>query len=232
MRVVAPPDHLHGDGRGAAQRPEDDAVAPVLGRGAFRSDADAAACRDDREPVIDVAGFADARLTGARPQVQGGGSGPRVDQQRALRYLIEPDGAPARPWIVGRERAVAPFITNDGAGEAVARGGRAQDRDVAQTLGQAARCRVDPNQVQVDARVPGGPAVLELPGVPPHGRPGVTDAEGGVAGGRLGDQVVRGGENLPGLGEYVHARRRRRDAPAGAVQQPDAEDPLKRHEVA
>ena len=42
MRIVPPPDHLHGDWRGVSQLPEDDAVAPVLGRGAFRSDADAA----------------------------------------------------------------------------------------------------------------------------------------------------------------------------------------------
>jgi hypothetical protein len=34
MRVVAPPDHLHGDRRGVKQRPEDHAVAPVLDRGA------------------------------------------------------------------------------------------------------------------------------------------------------------------------------------------------------
>src|SRR5262249_54536022 len=98
----------------------------------------AAAGCDDREPVIDVAGFADARLAGLRPQVLGGGPGPGIDQQGALRYLIEPDGAPPGPWIVSREGAVAPFITHDGAGEALSAGGRAQYRNVAQALGQAA----------------------------------------------------------------------------------------------
>jgi hypothetical protein len=46
------------------------------------------------------------------------------------------------------------------------------------------------------------------------------------AGGGLGDQVVCRGEHLPGLGQGVHAGRGRGDGPAGAVQQPDAGDPL------
>ena len=52
-----------------------------------------------------------------------------------------------------------------------------------------------------------------------------------MAGGRFGDQVVCCGEHLPGLGQGVHARRGRGDGPAGAVQQPDAEDLLQGHEV-
>jgi inner membrane transporter RhtA len=32
MWVMPPPDHLHGDRRGAPQRPEDDTIAPVLRR--------------------------------------------------------------------------------------------------------------------------------------------------------------------------------------------------------
>jgi hypothetical protein len=48
---------------------------------------------------------------------------------------------------------------------------------------------------------------------------------------RLGDQVVRRGEDLSGLGQGVHAGRGRADGPAGAVQQPDAEDLLERHQV-
>jgi hypothetical protein len=138
MRVVAPPDHPNGDRRGVSQRPEDNAVAPVLGRRAFWGDADAAAGRDDREPVVDVACIADAGLAGLRPQVRGGGPGAPVDQQSALRYLLEADGAPPGPRVVGREGAVAPFIAHDGAGEALAVGGCAQYRDVAQALGQAA----------------------------------------------------------------------------------------------
>src|SRR5262249_877608 len=73
MWVVAPPDHLHGDRRGVAQRPEDDAVTPVLGRGAFRGDADAATGRDDREPVVNVASVPNAGLAAGWPQVRGGG---------------------------------------------------------------------------------------------------------------------------------------------------------------
>jgi hypothetical protein len=44
--------------------------------------------------------------------------------------------------------------------------------------------------------------------------------------------VVRGREDLPGLGQGVHAGRGRGDVPAGAVQQPDTEDLLEGHEVA
>jgi hypothetical protein len=96
MRVVAPPDHLDGDGRSVSQRPEDDTVAPVLGRGPFGSDPDAAAGGNDREPVVDVTRFEDVRLPGGRPQVRARGPGAPVDKQSALRYLIEPDGAPSR----------------------------------------------------------------------------------------------------------------------------------------
>jgi hypothetical protein len=52
MWIVVPPDHLHSDRRGVPQRPEDDAVAPVLGRGALGGDADPATGRDDREPLL------------------------------------------------------------------------------------------------------------------------------------------------------------------------------------
>jgi hypothetical protein len=45
VRIVPPPDHLHGDRRGVLQPPEDDTVAPVLRRGAFGGDPDAAAGR-------------------------------------------------------------------------------------------------------------------------------------------------------------------------------------------
>jgi hypothetical protein len=81
MRVVPPPDHLHGDGRGIPQRPEDDAVAPILGSGALGSDPDAAARSDDRKPVVDVVRFADLGPRVRRPQVRRGGPGARVDQQ-------------------------------------------------------------------------------------------------------------------------------------------------------
>jgi hypothetical protein len=56
MRVVPPPDHLHGDRRSVPQRPEGHAVPPVLGGGALGGDPDATAGCDDREPVIDIAG--------------------------------------------------------------------------------------------------------------------------------------------------------------------------------
>ena len=48
---------------------------------------------------------------------------------------------------------------------------------------------------------------------------------------RFGHQIVYGGEHLPGLGQGVHPGRGRGDGPAGAVQQPDAEDLLEGHEV-
>ena len=67
MRVVPPPDHVHRDRRGVPHRPEDDAVAPVLGRGSLGGDPDDAAGRDDREPVVDVARFPDLRPRGGRP---------------------------------------------------------------------------------------------------------------------------------------------------------------------
>jgi predicted MFS family arabinose efflux permease len=67
MRVVAPPDHVHRDGRGVPHRPEDDALAPVLGRGSLGGDPDAAARRDDVEPVVDVPRFPDVRPPGGRP---------------------------------------------------------------------------------------------------------------------------------------------------------------------
>jgi hypothetical protein len=79
MGVVPPPDHLHTDQRGVTQRPEDDAVPPVLGRRAFGRDPHAAAGRDDREPVIDVARVLDVGLRIGWPQVRGGGSGAAVD---------------------------------------------------------------------------------------------------------------------------------------------------------
>ena len=152
---MAPPDHLYRDGRGVSQRPEDDTVAPVLGRGSFRSDPDAAAGGNDREPVVDVARLEDARLLGGRPQVGACGPGAPVDKQSALRYLLEPDGAPSSPGIVSRQGAVAPLMTHDGASEAVAVDGGAQDRDVAQALGQPAGGRVGADQVQFDVRIPG-----------------------------------------------------------------------------
>jgi hypothetical protein len=67
MRVVPPPDHVDGDRRGVSHRPEDDAFAPVLGRGPLRSDPDAAAGGDDREPVVDVTRLPDLRPLGGRP---------------------------------------------------------------------------------------------------------------------------------------------------------------------
>ena len=79
------PDHLHVDGWGVSQRPEDNPVAPVLGRGAFGGNPDAAAGRDDGQPVIDVAGLQEVRLRGGRPQFRGGRAGAPVDQDGALR---------------------------------------------------------------------------------------------------------------------------------------------------
>jgi len=231
VRVVPPPDHVDGDRRRVPQRPEDDAIAPVLGRGSLRSDPDAAACRDDREPVVDIPRVPDARSVSLRPEVGGRGPGAAVDQHGALRYLSEPDGAPSGPGIVRREGAEAPLMSDDGAGEVPGVGRGPQDRDVAQALGQAAGRRVGANQVEFDVRVPGRPAALELAGVPPHGRPGVTDTEPGMAGGRFGDEVFRCGQHLSGLGQDVHAGRGRGDGPAGAVQQSDAENPLQRHQV-
>jgi len=55
----------------------------------------------------------------------------------------------------------------------------------------------------------------------------VADAQPGVAGGGLADQVVGLGQELPGPGQDLHARRGRGDAAAGPVQQPDAEDGFK-----
>src|SRR5215469_18525380 len=138
MGVVPPPDHLHGDRRGVPQRPEDDAVAPVLRSRALGGDADAITGRDDREPVVDVSRVPDAGLPVAGPQIEGGGPGAPVDQQGALGYLAEPDGAPSGPGVVGGEGAVAALVTHDGAAEAVAARGRAQYREIAQALGQAA----------------------------------------------------------------------------------------------
>jgi hypothetical protein len=123
-------------------------------------------------------------------------------------------------------------MTDDRAGEVPVVGGGAQDREVAQSLGQAAGRRVGANEVKFDAGVRGRPAALEFAGVPAHGRPGVTDAEPGMAGGRLGDEVACRGEDLSGLGQDVHAGRGRGDGPARAVQQPDAENLLEGHQVA
>lgn len=69
------------------------------------------------------------------PLVRGGGPGAPVDEHGALRHLVEPDGAPSGPGIVGREGTVAPLMAHDGAGEALAVDGGAQDRDVAQAFG-------------------------------------------------------------------------------------------------
>ena len=123
-------------------------------------------------------------------------------------------------------------MTGDGAGELLGVGFGAQHGKVAQALGQAAGGRVGANQVQLDLRVPGRPAALELAGVTAHGRPGVTDAEPRVPGGRLGDEVAGRGEDLPGLGQDVHPGRGRGDRPARAVQQPDPENLLESHQVA
>src|SRR6202035_655422 len=109
---------------------------------------------------------------------------------------VEPDGAAPGPGIVGGERTEAPLVTDDGAGEAVAVQRGPQDRQVAQAFGQAAGGGGGPDQLEVDVWVAGRPAALDLSGVTAHGRPGMADAEPGVAGGRLGDQVVRGGEDL------------------------------------
>lgn len=134
MRVVAPPDHLDGDRRGVSQPPEDDTVAPVLGRGSLGSDPDAAAGGNDGEPVVDIARVEDARLPDGWPQTGAGGPGAPVDKQGALRYLIERDGAPSSPGVVSCQGAVAALVTDDGASETVAVDGGAQDCDVAQAL--------------------------------------------------------------------------------------------------
>src|ERR1700728_2201612 len=134
MRIVAPPDHLHGDRRGVSQRPKAHAVAPVLDGVGFWGDADAAAGRDERQPVIDIPGIPELRLSSGRPQAGGGGTGAAVDEHGTLRYLVEPDRAPPGPGIVSRQGAVAPLVTDDGTGEPVAVDGGAQDRDIAQAL--------------------------------------------------------------------------------------------------
>jgi hypothetical protein len=123
-------------------------------------------------------------------------------------------------------------MTDDRAGEEPVVGGGAQDREVAQALGQAAGGRVGADQVEFDVRMRGRPAALKLAGVAAHGRPGVTDAEPGMAGGGFGDEVACRGEDLPRLGQHVHAGRGRGDGPAGAVQQPDPENLLEGHQVA
>ena len=71
MGVVPPPDHLYRDRRSVSQRPEDDAVAPVLGRSAFGGDPDATVGGDDREPVIDVARFPGSRDDAEARQMPG-----------------------------------------------------------------------------------------------------------------------------------------------------------------
>ena len=76
-------------------------------------------------------------------------------------------------------------------------------RDVAQALGQAAGGRVGADQLEFDLRVPGRPAALELAGMPALGRPGVADAQPGVAGGCLGDQVFAALTGLVVLGQSL-----------------------------
>ena len=54
---------------GRPQRPEHDAMTPVLDGGGFRRDSDPGPSGDDREPVIDVSGLLEPWSRGLGPQI-------------------------------------------------------------------------------------------------------------------------------------------------------------------
>jgi hypothetical protein len=143
-----------------------------------------------------------------------------------------PDRSAPGPGVVGGQRAVAAFLADGGAGEAPLVGWRSDHGQVAQAFGQATGAGVGADQLQLDVRVAGGPAALELQGVPAQRRPGMADAQPPMAGRRLADKVVGVGQQLPGLGQDLDAGRGRGDAAAGPVQQPDPQHLLEREEGA
>jgi hypothetical protein len=225
------PDHRDGDRRGVAQRAEDHPVPPVLARRALRGDPYAASGGNDRQPVVNVPRVP---CSGSRvwwPQIRGGRPGATVDEQGSLRDVAEPDGPPPCPRVIGGDREVAPLVPDDGIGIPARVDGRAHDRHVAQSLGESAGGRVGADELYVHVRVRGGPAALELAGVPPHRRPGVPDAQLGVPAGSLGDQVVSRCKQLPCLGQDARPSRRRAYLAAGPVQQPDPKDAFQGQDV-
>ena len=207
------PDHAHGDRRGAAQRPEDDAVATVLGGRALGRDPDSAAGRDDRQPVVDVvrvwtAGGWAAMATGA-----GGGAG-AADRSGAVRWrdLAEPDRAPAAQGssaASAQKRRSWPII---GAGEAAGVGGGAHYREVAQALGEAAGGRVGADQLQVDVGVAAAQRRWNSRVCRPMAAQAwpIRSRVWPVVASR--DQVVGRGQHLPGVGEHLRAGGGRGDA--------------------
>ena len=219
-------------GSASRMRPVDDAVTSVLRDGALCGDPDAAAGHDDRQPVVDVLDVLDRGLGIGRPEIEGGGAGATVEQQRPGSGLVQADRAAPGPGIVRGQRAVPPFPADDGAVEAsfVERG--TNHREVTQALGEPAGRGVGPDQLEFDVRVQLRPAALEVRGVPAHGRPGMSDPQPGVTGGGGDHQVVGLGQQVPGPGDHLNPGRGGCDAPAGAVQQPAAEDLLQRDQRA
>lgn len=97
------------------------------------------------------------------------------------------------------------------------------DGGVAQSLGEAAGSRVGADQRKLDVGMAGCPLALELPGMAAHGRPGMPDAEHAMTGRGLGDEVVCGRQNLANLGQHARAGDAQGHAPAGPVQETNAE---------
>jgi hypothetical protein len=108
----------------------------------------------------------------------------------------------------------------------------ADDREVAQALGQAAGGGVGADQLQLDARMLGGPSTLELPRETAERRPRMADPQAGVAGRRLGHQFVELRQDVAGAREHTDAGCGRRDRAAGAVQQADPEFAFQGQQVA
>lgn len=174
---------------------------------------------DGGEPVVDVVGVLDGGPVLLGPQVQGGRAGAAVDGQGAAGDLVETDAAAAGPGVVGRQGDMAGLVSDPCVGPGLQVDRSTDDREVAQSFGEAAGGGVVADEAQVGLGMLFVPATLELGGVPAEGGPGVADVQSGMTGGGLADEFVGAGEKDAGTGQDLYAGAGGGDAAAGAVQQ-------------
>ncbi len=224
-RILAPPDHLHGDRGCVAERPEHHAATGMMRHRRLGGDADAAPGGDQGQPLVDTGGAAEARRGGLRPQVGGGRAGGGVDGDRLVDEVGEGQRVPGRQGVVRGQTGEPALLAHGRAGQTGLARVRAHDGGVAATLDQSGGRGVAVHELQVGAPV-ARPRPLHCHGVLAEGCPGIADHQPTVVGRHRLGQPVDGGEHPTSLGEHPVAGRGEVDVPRGAGQQGAAHDGL------